>query len=141
VRLGRLTVAVLHAFRDYAAEVVGDPFEAVERFVGRAPDEAVSRMLRDAEDVRDQLRYFSLATPLAQKLLGTESGQARLIRLLMTDKAATEEDAMRVVLHLAGSAIAEAIAKAQGSAGGTADPNARPGAAGPASAGETFTGD
>lgn len=151
-RLGRLRLSVLRSFRDWVAELVADPFEVVERWIDRVPAEETVRQLRQAEDVRDQLRYFSLACPLATRLLGTEEGLAKLLHLLMLerDQKATEDDAFELALHLMESAAAEQVlARAQGTQGtqGTEsrgqEKNSLPahGASGPVSAGVTSTGD
>jgi hypothetical protein len=138
-RLGRLTLKVLRAFQQFVAERIGDPFEHVERWLGRVPESETVRMLRAAEDVRDQLRFFSLAAPIAQQALAADDGGVKLIHLLMeqVDPKATEEDALAVALHLASAGkLAEVITRAQGGGGG-GQGNAQPPAAGRESAGAT----
>src|SRR4051812_38697008 len=81
--LGRLTVGVIRQFKEWCAAQVGDPFDLVDRFLGRAPDADVSRLLRDAEETRDSLRYFSLACPVARRAIATEQGLAKLMGLLL----------------------------------------------------------
>mgnify|MGYP001582727139 CR=1 FL=1 len=148
-RLGKLRLSVLRAFRDWVAEKAGDPFETVERWIDRVPAEETVRQLKEAEDVRDQLRFFSLACPLAARLLGTEEGLAKLLHLLMLerDAKAREEDAFEAVLAINEEAMTEQVlARAQGtesSSSGQAknSPGPAPLVAGPVSAGATSTGD
>lgn len=146
VRLGKLRLKVLRAWRDWVAEQVGDPFADAERLMGRAPDATVNAAIRRGEDLRDQLRFFSLGCPLAQQAVNTEEGAARLVHLLMLEKdpRASEEDAFEVVIHLS-ARVAEVLKKAQGDASGGeggegGEGNAPAGAAGPACGGATSTG-
>jgi hypothetical protein len=103
--LGRLTVGVLRSWRDWIANRVGDPFAYVEKWLGKIPEAESLRQLREAEEVRDQLRYFSLGAPLAARMLGTEEGGAQLLYLLLKASGkhpnATEDDGLALVLHLA----------------------------------------
>jgi len=128
--LGRLRVRVLRAWRDWVAEQVGDPFADVDRLLGRAPDDEVRALLKVAIDTRDQLRYFSLACPLAQRFLGTELGGAKLFQLLLVrPEAPTEEDGLDVAFHLfRANRVAEVLRAAQGEGqrpnGGGASPGA-----------------
>lgn len=120
---------MLREFKDWVAEIVGDPFETVERYLGRVPETETARQLKDAEDIRDQLRFFSLACPLAQRMMGTEEGAAKLFHLLMLEKdaKAAEEDAFSVVLHLNEEAkTAAVLAAAQGGGQAQTDPNVQP---------------
>jgi len=117
VRLGRLTVAVIRAFGEYCAELVGDPFADVERFLGRAPEADVSRLLKEATEVRDDLRFFTLGTRVAQRALNTEQGSVRMMLLLMrqADPRATEDDASALVVYLSAvDRMGEVIRKASG---------------------------
>lgn len=115
--LGKLRVRVLRAWREWIAERIGDPFADVERFIGRVPEAETARQLREAELLRDGLRYFSLGAPVAQRFLNTEEGMTQLVLLLLREKnaKATEDDAGAVVMHwLKEAQAAEAIARAQG---------------------------
>ncbi len=125
--LGKLTLAILRQFEAYVAERVGDPFEHVERWLGRVSEAETMRQLKVAEDLRDQLRFFSLAVPIAQRAIGTEQGLSKLLHLLLLarDTKATEEDAFSLALHLSEKAQAAAvIASAQGSGGAVASEHA-----------------
>ncbi len=118
--LGRLSVAVLRTWRDWVANRVGDPFELVERFLGKIPEAESVRQLRAAEDLRDQLRYFNLGTPLAMKMLATEEGGAVLFKLLLQIRqpAATDDDGLAVAMHLIRTeATAATLARAEGTEG------------------------
>lgn len=115
--LGRLTVAVLRKFKTWLAGEVGDPFADVERWLGRVSAEESARQLREAEGLRDQLRYFSFATPVAQKALASEEGLAKVFWLLLQARhpQATEEDGLAVALHLVEAGrVAAALREAQG---------------------------
>lgn len=134
---------MLRALKDWITEGVGDPFETVERYLGRVPEAETVRQLKEAEDIRDQLRFFSLACPLAQRAMATEEGAAKLFHLLLLEKdpKATEEDAFEVATHLNQEEQAAAVvAAAQGGTRSSAEGNAQPAGSGPESAGETSTG-
>lgn len=115
--IGRLEVRHLRAFKEWVAQQEGDPFEVVEKFLGRVPEAESLRQLKEAEQVRDCLKHFSLACPLAQRYLATEEGGARFLRPLLRPaggKEATEDDALAVYLHMARRGLAEALERAQG---------------------------
>jgi hypothetical protein len=98
--VSRLTVGVIESFRDWVAQQEGDPFENLpDRFLDRLPPEEVSRLLKEAKDVKDQLKGFSLACPLAQKWIKNERGGAYLVALLLQQHqpGATADDALAVM--------------------------------------------
>lgn len=117
--LGRLEVRHIRALRDFVAAREGDPFELAERFLGKIPQEESLRMIREAEEIKKQLRCFSLACPLAQKHLATEEGLAFLLLQLLRGHhpQATESEALAVGLYLSQTEeTAAVLAAAQGEA-------------------------
>jgi hypothetical protein len=102
-RLGRLELRVVRAFRDWISHRVGDPFAIVERFLGKIGDAALMPYFKEAQDVRDDLTGFSLATKTAGRFLATEEGMAKLVALLLEPAhgKVSEEDAFLVAQAVA----------------------------------------
>jgi hypothetical protein len=113
--LSRLSPAALRGWKDWIANRVGDPFELVTHFLGKIPESETLRQLREGEELRDQLKFFSLSCPLARKMIATEEGAAALVLLLLQGKHpnATEDDALEAAIHLAerGQATAPKLAE------------------------------
>ena len=113
--LGRLELRIVRAWKEYVAGQVGDPFEVVERFVGKVADSHLVVMLKEAEAVRDQLRCFSMGCMLSQKYLGTEEGLTHFVGLLLrkAHPKVTEEDTYSVALEV-NRQLEEVLKKAAG---------------------------
>lgn len=116
-KLGRLTVAILRAWRDWIAEQIGDPFAEIDRVKAYLPSEEIVKRVKEAEATLKDLKQFSLGTATARKWIGNEIGQAKLFQLLMGGKA-TEDDGLALVMEIGAEAAAEALAAAQGEAEG-----------------------
>lgn len=113
--LSRLELRHVRAFREYVVKAEGDPFEVVERFLGKLADSELMPLLKEAEKVRDQLRAFSMGCPLAQRHLGTEEGLSMLVGALLKKRHpdATEEDAFGVAVEV-NRRLDEVLKAAQG---------------------------
>ncbi len=138
--LDRLEIRLIREFRDWIKVREGDPFALVERFQGKMSDEALMPFFKEAKAIQDDLRAFTLASPLAQKHMATEEGIACLAKLLLKKHhpAATEEDAF-LVGQAMGKRMAEVLERAQGSPPNGESP-AGGDAQGRASTGGDFTG-
>lgn len=141
-RVQRLTLGALRGWFDWVRATVGDPFETAERFIGRVPDDVLKEEFRAACEVRDDLRFPSLATKTSARALASEQGVTQLFRQLLDPQQYTDEDVWLLVQHLSAqgigadgeSAIIRVIKAAQGiSSGGQAKNGEVP----PAFAGET----
>jgi len=77
------TVGAILDFRDWITEREGDPFEELERLTPLMSKEDALVAIRDARAIRDQLRCFSLACPLAKKYLATEIGATHFTMFLL----------------------------------------------------------
>lgn len=131
-RLGRLTIGVLESFRNYVAEVVGDPFLLAERFLGKIPAEESVRMVREAEAVARQLKQFSLSCPLAQEFMRTEAGMAYLYALMLraNHPEVTPDDALGMLQAMGEEQARVSLLRAQGDVPGNPPGPARPEGAG-----------
>jgi hypothetical protein len=115
-RLGRLDVDAIDEFMAWVREQVGDPFELVERFMGKIPQEESVRQLREAEEVAKQLKALSVQTPLAQQYVSTARGSAKLFQILLRTHHpdATESQAFLVAQALGEEGARKALQKAEG---------------------------
>lgn len=113
--LGRLELRVVRQWREWVAMRVGDPFDLVERFLGKVGDERLMPLLKDAEKVRDQLRCFSMGCELSQRHLATEEGLAYFVGLLLqgAHPKVTEEDIFAVAVEV-NNRLAEVLSRAAG---------------------------
>ena len=114
-RLSRWKLRHMRAFRDWIAERIGDPFAHLDRLIDKVPVELAREEIRRAEEVRDQLQAFSLASPLAQKHLLTEEGLYRVAALLLGEHHpdASEEDTWNVAMAIA-YRLSDTLTKASG---------------------------
>lgn len=83
-KVGPFTLDTLEAFRDWIAEQEGDPFLELETkwFDRLPPDEQVKRITR-AEDIKRQLKRFTLQCPLAREWMTNERGAVHFLYLLL----------------------------------------------------------
>lgn len=114
-RLSRLELRHVRAFREWVETRIGDPFQVVERFLGKLDDSQLMPLLKEAEQVKHQLRAFSMGCPLAIEHLGTEEGVTYLVSLLLArhHHPVVEEDAWEVALEV-DRRRAEVLERAQG---------------------------
>lgn len=115
-KLGRLTEGVINNFRDWISERVGDPYEAPLRIAERCSREYADQLFREAKEVDDALKHFSIASPLAQSYLATETGSAKLLHemMLVNHPDATLDDAMELAVHIGQQKLATTLERASG---------------------------
>lgn len=82
-RFGPLDVEIIEKFRDWVADLLGDPFAELERWADKLSPEAAAAEFREAKAVKKQLSCFSLACPLATEYLNSELGKIELNFLLL----------------------------------------------------------
>lgn len=113
--VGRLTIGALEEFRDWIKAQVGDPFEGLAELVKVLPKEDAMELVKEAREVKQQLREFSMQTPICKTYMATESGASRLVLALLKPHhpQATIEDAFAVVQAL-GDKMPKVIADAHG---------------------------
>ena len=69
--LGRLELRVVRAWKEYVSGQVGDPFEVVERFVGKISDEHLLPLLREAQVLITETGFENLTRyPFDPRLIG-----------------------------------------------------------------------
>lgn len=115
-RLSRLEIPILHGFRDYIAEKIGDPFARAEKVIKMLPASEARARILEAEAVQDQLEGFSLTCPLAQRFMKTEEGMSRLVRLLLLkhQPEATDNDGLQILLQIGMEEAAKVVQNAEG---------------------------
>lgn len=107
---GRVTHDLIAQFHAWVVEREGDPFELCLRFKDQMTPEVWADEFKRARETRDQLKAFTLESPVAQKWLRTPEGAAHLFWLLLKDRQPdiTESEAFQVFLSL-GFAEAKAL--------------------------------
>ena len=122
--LGRLEIGVIENFRDWIKAQEGDPFEGLDVLVKLLPPPDGIALVKEARDIRDQLKCFTLQSPLAKKWLATERGNATLILFLLYrhHAKATIEDAFALVVAM-GEELQQTLADAAGELPGGPAPN------------------
>jgi hypothetical protein len=77
------TVGVILGLRDWIAEQEGDPFEGLKELMELLPKEEAIALVKEAREVKQQLKSFSLNCKLAQRYLTTELGMLKFTELLL----------------------------------------------------------
>lgn len=97
----------------------------------------MSRLVREAEETRQQLESFSFACPLAQRFLKTERGLGQLCYLMLRahHPTITPEEAFTVAMEMGAEEMGRVVENGQGSV-----PNGLAPAAGVPAAGSPSTG-
>jgi hypothetical protein len=116
-KLSRLEIRIIRQFRDWIASCEGDPFELVDRYIGKLPDTDIREMMNEAKATWDQLKNFSIGSPLSIKYMQTEEGVFQLVRLLLLENHPGVSDAdVFAVTKEVSSRMGEVLETAQGSA-------------------------
>lgn len=100
--VGRLTKKVVDQFRDWVAEQIGDPYKTAKLFIDKVDSTLAGKLIKDAEEICNQLSSFTFNSDLAKQFLKTEIGMAKLFQLLLLEHHpnASHEDGFSLVVHL-----------------------------------------
>jgi hypothetical protein len=102
-KTSRLTVGIIAKLKDWVSEQIGDPFATAKIFVGSGVDkETIDRLIKEGQQVKQDLESFNLNGPLAMKYLGTELGATKVFQLLLEEAhpGITMDEALKVVMEL-----------------------------------------
>jgi hypothetical protein len=116
--LSRFHIGILHAWRDWIAKQIGDPFATVERLAKYLDKSEMLPRIKDAEAICEQLRGFSMGCPLAKDWLKRESGLAELFKLLLTEHHPniTQGEVFALMCNVGDvDGLEDSLAKVQGS--------------------------
>jgi hypothetical protein len=116
---GRLSLAVIRAFRDWIEQQLPDPMAMGEKFFNLLPPDEQLARVKAAESTKQQLKCFTLKSDLAKEYMGTEQGAAKLVQLLLQKHHpdVSEDDAF-LILQDIGPQLAEILSGARGEAPG-----------------------
>lgn len=111
--LGKWTVGMTLDLRDWVKEVMGDPFEALDKYIDRLPPDEAMKELQEAKSIQRQLRNFTLECPLAREILKQTSGLLKLVhlRMLTHHPEATADDAFALAMAEGGRIVAKKAAE------------------------------
>ena len=112
----RVELSVLEAFRDWVKEEVGDPFALCERWQGKMPPDEWLRLFKEAEATAKELEAFTMASAVAQRVLQTERGAAKIVQLLLLPNhpETTLDQAFQVLLEIGQDGLANVIQNGTG---------------------------
>jgi hypothetical protein len=84
--LGRMTLEMVLAFRDWIKERLSNPLEGpIAKYFDQLPiDEQIARV-KKAEQIANDLACFSMASSLAEEYLRKEEGQAKWAQLWLSE--------------------------------------------------------
>jgi|SRR5580698_7569620 hypothetical protein len=117
-RLGRLDVEVLHGFRDWVKEQVGNPFDDLRQTKEFQTPEEYEADRKEAIATFKQLKGFTFECPLSLKYRGTVEGGVKIVELLLkrNHPEATSADALALTVELGRSlSLEKTINVAKGS--------------------------
>jgi hypothetical protein len=124
---GKVSLPLIYALGDWIKAQVGDPFARAESLLARAeqmpPGPIQDLLLRQYEaahaegkDKAQQLEFFDLACPLAQKAMRTIRGGAKWCQLMLepAHPGISEQEAFDVLTALGEEQLAEITQKGMG---------------------------
>lgn len=127
-KVGPFTIDTLEAFRDWIAEQEGDPFAELEnKWFDLLPKEEQVKRIAEAENIKRQLKRFTLQCSIAKEWMANERGAVHFLTLLLKPNHPniTREQVFRIAQE-AGPALKRAVETAIGRPPGNAS---TPGAA------------
>ena len=84
--LGRITLEMVFAFRDWIKERLPNPLEGpVAKFFDKLPVEEQIERVKKAEQIGNELACFSMTSALAEEYLRKEEGQAKWAQLWLSE--------------------------------------------------------
>src|ERR1019366_9604641 len=57
-KLDKMRISIMERVREWVARKIGDPFATADRYVAKLPADATLKLIREAEDLRDELATF-----------------------------------------------------------------------------------